>query len=191
MIFREIVMSARALPGEGKTRAIVQDRYGSPDFLELREIEKPVVGDDGVLVKVLSASVNAADWHLMRRLPRVIAMLLHMPISRIRGGDFAGRVEAVGKNVARFKQGDEVFGVGIGTFAEYSTTFEDRLAPKPDNLTFDQAAAIPMAGCTALQGLRDKANVQPGQSVLIYGAGAASAPSPSRSPSLSARTSQP
>jgi NADPH:quinone reductase-like Zn-dependent oxidoreductase len=152
-------------------RAIVQDRYGSPDFLELREIEKPIVGDDRVLVRVLSASVNAADWHLMRRLPHVIGMLLRMPMSRIRGGDLAGRVEAVGKNVARFKPGDEVFGVGIGTFAEYATAFEDRLAPKPGNLTFEQAAAIPIAGCTALQGLRDKAHVLPGQRVLIYGAG--------------------
>jgi NADPH:quinone reductase-like Zn-dependent oxidoreductase len=164
-------MSANALPSEGKMRAIVQDRYGSPDLLELREIEKPVVGDDRVLVRVLSASVNAADWHLMRRLPHVIGMLLRMPMSRIRGGDLAGRVEAVGKNVARFKPGDEVFGVGIGTFAEYTTTFEDRLALKPSNLTFEQAAAIPIAGCTALQGLRDNSHVLPGQRVLIYGAG--------------------
>jgi NADPH:quinone reductase-like Zn-dependent oxidoreductase len=152
-------------------RAIVQDRYGSPDFLELREVDKPAVGDDDVLVRILAASVNAADWHLMQRLPHLIGRLLRMPISRIRGGDLAGCIEAVGRNVARFKAGDEVFGAGIGTFAEYATTYEDRLAPKPGNLTFEQAAAIPIAGCTALQGLRDKAHVLPGQKVLIYGAG--------------------
>jgi len=152
-------------------KAIVQDGYGSPDVLKLREMEKPVVGDDRVLVRVNAASVNAADWHLMRRLPHLIGMLLRSPRSSVRGFDVAGDVEAVGKNVTRFKPGDEVFGTGIGTFAEYVTTSEDRLAPKPRNLTFEQAAAIPVAGCTALQGLRDKAHVQPGQRVLIYGAG--------------------
>ena len=164
-------MSETVLTREGKMKAIVQDRYGSPDFLELQEIEKPIVGDDCVLVRVLSASVNAADWHLIRRLPHLIGKLLRMPSSRIRGGDLAGRIEAVGKNVTRFKPNDDVFGVGFGTFAEYATTFEDRLAPKPGHLTFEQAAAIPIAGCTALQGLRDKAHVSPGQKVLIYGAG--------------------
>jgi len=152
-------------------KAIVQNGYGSPDFLELREIEKPVVGDDRVLVRVRAASVNAADWHLMKRLPHLIGMLLRMPRTSVRGGDLAGHVEAVGKNVTRFKPGDEVFGTGLGTFAEYATAFEDRLAPKPRNLTFEQAAAIPVAGFTALQGLRDKAHVQPRQRVLIYGAG--------------------
>jgi NADPH:quinone reductase-like Zn-dependent oxidoreductase len=94
-----------------------------------------------------------------------------MPASRVRGGDMAGQIEAVGKNVTRFKPGDEVFGVGIGTFAEYAATLEDRLAPKPRNLTFEQAAALPIAGCTALQGLRDAGQVKAGQKVLIYGAG--------------------
>ena len=152
-------------------KAIVQVRYGSPDGLDLREIDKPVVGDDRVLVRVRGASVNALDWHLMRRLPHLISMLLGMLRSRVRGADMAGHVEAVGKNVARFKPGDEVFGVGLGSFAEYATTSEDRLAAKPRNLTFEQAAALPIAGCTALQGLRDKGQVKAGQRVLIYGAG--------------------
>jgi len=151
--------------------AIVQDRYGSPDGLQLREITKPVAGNDRVLVRVLAASVNAADWHLMRRLPHLIAILLGKRASRVRGGDMAGIVEAIGKSVTRFKPGDEVFGTGRGTFAEYATASEDHLVGKPRNLTFEQAAAIPGAGCTALQGLRDKANVQPGQRVLVYGAG--------------------
>ena len=152
-------------------KAIVQDRYGSPDGLKLREIAKPFAGETQVLVRVRAASVNAADWHLMQRLPHLIGRMLGMPSSRVRGGDLAGQVEAVGKNVTRFKPGDEVFGVGIGAFAEYATAFEDRLAQKPRNLTFEQAAAIPVAGCSALQGLRDKGQVQAGQSVLIYGAG--------------------
>lgn len=152
-------------------KAIVQDGYGSPDVLQLREIEKPVVGDDGVLVRVSAASVNALDWHLMRKLPHLIGMVLRKPWSTVRGVDVAGHVEAVGRNVTRLKPGDEVFGAGPGAFAEYVTTSEDRLAPKPLNLTFAQAAAIPVAGLTALQGLRDKAHVQPGQRVLIYGAG--------------------
>ncbi len=152
-------------------KAIVQERYGSPDFLELREIEKPAVADDRVLVRVRAASVNAADWHMMRRLPHLIGTLLRLPSSNVRGGDLAGIVESIGGKVTRWKPGDEVFGVGIGSFAEFTTTFEDRLAPKPRNLTFEQAAAIPIAGCTALLGLRDHAHVQPGQRALIYGAG--------------------
>jgi NADPH:quinone reductase-like Zn-dependent oxidoreductase len=152
-------------------KAIVQDGYGSPDVLELREIEKPVVGDDRVLVKVRAASVNAADWHLLGTLPHVVGMFLRTPRTSVRGLDVAGHIEAVGRNATRFKPGDEVFGTGLGTFAEYATASEDRLAPKPRNLTFEQAAAIPVAGLTALQGLRDKARLQPGQRVLIYGAG--------------------
>ena len=152
-------------------KAIVQDRYGSPDGLQLREVEQPVVGDDRILVTVRAASINAADWHLMHRLPHLIAMLVRVPTSRIRGADLAGHVEAVGKKVTRFKPGDEVFGAGSGAFAEYATASEDNLAPKPRSLTFEQAAAIPVAGLTALQGLRDKAHVRPGQRVLIYGAG--------------------
>jgi NADPH:quinone reductase-like Zn-dependent oxidoreductase len=157
--------------GQIKMKAIVQEGYGSPDVLKLRDIDQPVVGDDHVLVKVRAASVNALDWHLMHRLPHLIGTLMRKPWSRIRGVDVAGHVERVGKNVTRFKPGDEVFGNGKGTFAEYVTTSEGRLAPKPRNLTFEQAAAIPVAGLTALQGLRDKASVQPGRRVLIYGAG--------------------
>jgi NADPH:quinone reductase-like Zn-dependent oxidoreductase len=152
-------------------RAIVQERYGSPDGLALREIDKPVVGDDDVLVRVRAASVNAYDCYMMKRLPHMIGTLLRMPRTRIRGADLAGRVEAVGRNVTRFKPGDEVFGAGIGSFAEYATSTERRLATKPRNLTFEQAATLGIAGLTALQGLRDKASLHPGQRVLIYGAG--------------------
>ena len=152
-------------------KAIVQVRYGSPEGLELREVEKPTIGDDGVLVRVRAASVNAMDWHFMKRLPHLIAALLRMPRTSVRGADLAGQVEAVGKSVTRFKPGDEVFGVGRGSFAEYASTTEARLAPKPRSLTFEQAAALPIAGVTALQGLRDYARVQPGQRVLVYGAG--------------------
>jgi NADPH:quinone reductase-like Zn-dependent oxidoreductase len=152
-------------------KAIVQVRYGSPGGLVLREIERPFVGADQVLVRVRAASVNAADWHLMRRLPHMIARLLRMPRTSVRGTDMAGTVEAVGSNVKQFKPGDEVFGGGNGSFAEYAASSEGRLAPKPRNLTFEQAAAIPVAGVTALQGLRDRAHLQPRQRVLVYGAG--------------------
>jgi NADPH:quinone reductase-like Zn-dependent oxidoreductase len=152
-------------------KAVVQKGYGSPDGLELREIETPTVGDDGVLVRVCAASVNAADWHLLRRLPHLVGRLMRQPRSDVRGFDLAGRVEAAGRNVTRLKPGDEVFGTGIGAFAEYATASEGRLAARPRNLTFEQAAAIPVAGFTALQGLRDTARLEPGQRVLIYGAG--------------------
>jgi NADPH:quinone reductase-like Zn-dependent oxidoreductase len=152
-------------------KAIVQDGYGSPDVLKLREIDIPAVGDDGVLVKVIAASLNAADSHLTQGLPRLIGRLLSSSRTIVRGFDVAGRVEAVGRNVTRFKTGDEVFGTAHGSCAEYVATSQDRLAPKPRNLTFEQAAALPVAGFTALQGLRDKAHLQPGQRVLIYGAG--------------------
>ncbi|MBI3447881.1 MAG: NAD(P)-dependent alcohol dehydrogenase [Acidobacteria bacterium] len=152
-------------------KAIVQEGYGSADVFKLREIERPVVADDGVLVKVGAASVNALDWHLRQRLPHLIGRLLRSPRIPVRGVDLAGRVEAVGRNVTRFKPGDEVFGAGRGSFAEYVTTTEARLAPKPRNLTFEQAAALPVAGLSALQGLRDAARLRPGQRVLIHGAG--------------------
>lgn len=153
-------------------KAVVQERYGSPDGLRLREVARPVVKDDSVLVKVRAASVNAADWHMMHMFPGLLGgVVAGGRPSQLRGGDLAGHVEAVGRNVTRFKAGDEVFGVGRGAFAEYAASVEDRLALKPRNLTFEAAAAIPIAGCTALQGLRDHAHVEPGQSVLIYGAG--------------------
>jgi NADPH:quinone reductase-like Zn-dependent oxidoreductase len=151
--------------------AVVRDRFGSPDFLELREIDRPIIRDDEVLLRVHAASVNAADWHLLRRLPHLVGRLMGVRATRVVGRDMAGRVDAVGRKVRRFAPGDAVFGAGLGAFAEYGTATEDRLAPKPRNLTFEQAAAIPTAGCTALQGLRDSARLRAGQRVLVYGAG--------------------
>lgn len=152
-------------------KAIVRERFGSPDGLALRDIERPTAGETQVLVRVWAASVNAADWHLLHRLPHLLGKLFGLRPSRVQGGDLAGVIEAVGAKVARHRPGDAVFGVGIGTFAEYAVASEDRLAPKPANLTFEQAAALAIAGCTALQGLRDKGQVGVGQRVLIYGAG--------------------
>jgi NADPH:quinone reductase-like Zn-dependent oxidoreductase len=154
-------------------KAIVQEGSGSADVLQLREIDKPIVTDDRVLVRVRAASVNAADWHTVHggQVVRVVAFVMRVPTLPVRGVDLAGEVEAVGKDVTRFQPGDAVFGTGSGTFAEYTTAREDRLAPKPAQLSFEEAAAVPVAGVTALQGLRDRAHLQPGQHVLIYGAG--------------------
>jgi NADPH:quinone reductase-like Zn-dependent oxidoreductase len=157
-------------------KAIVQDSYGSTDVLELRDIDTPVVGDEGVLVRVLAASVHIGDWHVMAGLPyllRIIGFGLRAPKARIRGLDFAGRLESVGRDVTRFKPGDEAFGTCDGSFAEYATARADKIAPKPANLTFEQAATVPTSGFASLQALRDKGNVQPGQKVLIIGAGGA------------------
>jgi NADPH:quinone reductase-like Zn-dependent oxidoreductase len=154
-------------------RAIVRATYGSPDVLELREIAKPDVTDDEVLVRVRAASVNPADWYGMTGTPYVgrVEMGLLKPKSERLGTDFAGQVEAVGTNVRRFRPGDEVFGGGDGAFAEYVCVREDRaVVPKPPNVTFEQAAAVPVAALTALQGLRDKGRILPGQRVLINGA---------------------
>ena len=154
-------------------KAIVQDRYGSPTVLELREIDKPVVKDDEVLVRVRAASANPADWHFMRGLPYIMRPQsgLGKPKNSVLGRDISGQVEAVGKDVTRFRPGDEVFAnVETGGFAEYTCVSEGLLVPKPANLTFEQAAAVPLAALTALQGLRDKGKVQPGQKVLIIGA---------------------
>jgi NADPH:quinone reductase-like Zn-dependent oxidoreductase len=154
-------------------KAIVQDSYGSTDVLQLRDIEAPAVGDDDVLVRVHAAGVDPGVWHLMTGLPYLVRIMgygLRAPRSRVRGMDVAGRVEAVGKNVRRLQVGDAVFGTCDGSFAEYACTRENRLAPKPQNLTFEQAAAVPISACTALHGLRDKGKVQPGQKVLIIGA---------------------
>jgi NADPH:quinone reductase-like Zn-dependent oxidoreductase len=162
-----------AVHPDGTMKAIVQEGYGSADVLRLREVDKPVVSDDGVLVRVRAASVNALDWHTVHggRLVNIIAFLLRQPTIPVRGVDVAGQVEAVGKYVKRLRPGDEVFGVARGSFAEYTTTSEDRLAPKPSELTFAQAATLGVAGVTALQGLRDRGQLKPGQRVLIYGAG--------------------
>jgi NADPH:quinone reductase-like Zn-dependent oxidoreductase len=154
-------------------KAIVQEGYGSPDALKLREVETPAAGDDGVLVEVHAASVNALDWHLARGVPFFIPILeaIGAPKYRIRGVDLAGRVTAVGKNVTRFKPGDEVLGGADGSFAEVTVTTEKRLASKPASITFEQAATLNVAGLTALQGLRDRARVRAMQRVIVNGAG--------------------
>jgi len=157
-------------------KAIVQDRYGSPDVLQLREVDKPSAADNEVLVRVHAAAVNARDWHVMRGDPYIARLMLPSelgfgaPKVRIRGTDFAGRVEAVGRGVKRFRPGDEAFGEIHGAFAEYVCVPDELVEPKPANLTFEQAAAMPLAANTALMGLRDAARVQPGQHVLINGA---------------------
>jgi NADPH:quinone reductase-like Zn-dependent oxidoreductase len=154
-------------------KAIVQDGYGSPDVLTLRDIEAPAIDDRGVLVEVHAASVNALDWHMTRGMPYVLraAEGLRTPRHSVRGVDFAGRVVAVGKEVRALQPGDTVFGGSNGSFAEYTATTEGQLAPMPSGFTFEQAAALHVAGLTALQGLRDKAQLQRGQKVLINGAG--------------------
>lgn len=155
-------------------KAIVQDTYGSADVLELRDIEQPVVGAEDVLLQVHAAGVDPGVWHLMTGLPylvRVIGYGLRKPKVGVRGRDVAGRVEAVGEKVTRFQRGDEVFGTCEGSFAEYASAPEDRLALKPANLSFEQAAAVPISGMTALQAVRDKGQVVPGHKVLIIGAG--------------------
>jgi NADPH:quinone reductase-like Zn-dependent oxidoreductase len=154
-------------------KAIVQDGYGSADVLQLREIDKPVVTEGGVLVRVRAASVNALDWHSVHggKMIRVVSALMRQPEQPVRGVDVAGEVEAVGAGVTRFAPGDEVFGGAPAAFAEYALARESALVLKPRNLSFEQAAAIGVAGRTALQGLRDKAKVEPGQRVLISGAG--------------------
>jgi NADPH:quinone reductase-like Zn-dependent oxidoreductase len=154
-------------------KAAVQDTYGPADVLELREIDQPVPKDDEVLVRVHAAGVDPGVWHLMTGLPylvRVMGYGLRTPKLGVRGRDVAGRVAAVGTNVTQVQAGAEVFGIGEGSFAEYVCARADKLAPKPANLTFEQAAAVPISGLTALQGLRDAGGVQPGQRVLIIGA---------------------
>jgi NADPH:quinone reductase-like Zn-dependent oxidoreductase len=154
-------------------KAVVQDTYGAPDVLEVREIDKPVPKDDEVLVRVHAAGVDPGVWHLMTGRPylvRVMGYGLRTPKVRVRGRDVAGRVAAVGNNVTQVQPGAEVFGIGEGSFAEYVRARADKLAPKPANLSFQQAAAVPISGLTALQALRDTGKVQPGQLVLIVGA---------------------
>ncbi|TFB14026.1 NAD(P)-dependent alcohol dehydrogenase [Candidatus Marinimicrobia bacterium MT.SAG.4] len=157
-------------------KAIVYYSYGSPDVLHLKEVEKPVPKDDEVLIKVRAASVNPLEWHFMRGKPyfmRLMGIGLLKPKSNILGVDIAGQVESVGKNVKQFQPCDEVFGGSNfgGGYADYACVSEDRLALKPANITFEEAAAIPIAAITALQGLRDKGKIQSGQKVLINGAG--------------------
>ena len=153
-------------------QAMVQDRYGSAAVLETREIDKPAIGEHEVLIRVRAAGVNPADWAIMSGLPYIARPVygLRRPKHSVRGTDVAGTVEAVGPGVSRFQVGDEVFGWCTGSYAEYAAASEDALALKPANLTFEQAAAVPMAGFVALQALRDHGHVTAGQKVLINGA---------------------
>jgi NADPH:quinone reductase-like Zn-dependent oxidoreductase len=153
-------------------KAVVHDVYGSPDVLELRDVAVPDVTNGGVLVRVRAAAANPLDWHFLRGMPYIMRPQsgLRAPKRTTLGADVAGVVEAVGKDVTRFRPGDGVFGDVSGSFAEFVLASEDRLERTPANLTFAQAAAVPVAGLTALQGLRDKGQVRTGQRVLIVGA---------------------
>jgi NADPH:quinone reductase-like Zn-dependent oxidoreductase len=156
-------------------KAIVYTKYGPPEVLQLKEVARPTPKDDEVLIKVKAASVNRSDWEGLRGKPlyaRIGGLL--RPRHHILGSDIAGRVEMAGRSVRRFQPGDEVFGdilTSLGGFAEYVCARESALAPKPASMTFEEAAAIPQAAVIALQGIRDKGQVQPGQKVLINGAG--------------------
>jgi NADPH:quinone reductase-like Zn-dependent oxidoreductase len=153
-------------------KAVVQDRYGSPDVLEVREIATPVAGGSEVLLRVRAAALNPLDWHNLRGLPYPlrIGSGLRKPKNRILGVDVAGRVESVGQDVTRLRPGDDVFGLCEGALAEYACAKEDRLVPKPAGLTYEQAAAVPVAALTAVQGLRHRGGIRAGQNVLIVGA---------------------
>ena len=154
-------------------KAIVQDVYGTADVLELRDVVTPEVGDDEVLVRVHAAGVDRGVWHLMTGLPylvRIAGVGVRRPKTKVRGSDVAGTVEAVGTRVTRFRPGDEVMGTCDGSFAEYAAAPEVKLAPKPAGLTFEQAAAVPVSGSTALQAVRDQGRIHDGDRVLILGA---------------------
>jgi NADPH:quinone reductase-like Zn-dependent oxidoreductase len=158
-------------------KAVVYEDFGSPDVLKFADIEKPVPGDDEVLIKVRAASLNPLDWKLMKGGPFILRLLLGLGKPRLKrpGVDVAGEVDAVGRNVTELKRGDAVFGACTGAFAEYAVSKSARglksvLVVKPDNLTYEQAASAPVAALTALQGLRDKARIQPGHRVLVNGA---------------------
>jgi len=157
-------------------KAVVYREYGSPDVLRIEDVEKPVPKDNEVLVKICAASVNSADWHYLRGDPAFMRLGIGLlrPKQHILGSDIAGHVEAVGGDVAQFRPGDEVFGeifdYGMGGFAEYACAPEDVLMPKPASVSFEEAAAVPLASVTALRGLRDHGRIQAGQKVLINGA---------------------
>ena len=153
-------------------QALVQDTYGSAEVMKVRNVDKPEIAAGEVLIHVRAAGVNPADWAVMSGLPYIARPVygLRKPKVAVRGTDVSGVVEAVGPGVTRFKVGDEVFGASNGSYAEYSAAAEDRLARKPGNLTFEQAAAVPMAGLVALQAIRDRGKVRAGQRVLINGA---------------------
>jgi NADPH:quinone reductase-like Zn-dependent oxidoreductase len=159
--------------GEKSMKAIVRETYGSPDVLELRDIDCPEIEDDEVLIRVQAAGVDRGVWHLLTGLPYPIRLAgygLRSPKNPVIGSDLAGVVEAVGMDVSRFRPGDEVFGIGKGTFANYARAPQDKLAHKPANLTFEQAAVLAISGETALQALRNHGRVEPGQEVLVVGA---------------------
>jgi len=153
-------------------KAIVQNDYGSPNVLKLKDVDKPEIKENGVLVRVHATALNAGDYFSMMGTPWLVRFTVGFPKPKnyILGWDVAGQVEAVGKQVEQYKPGDEVFGACSSAFAEYVSAAEDKLAIKPTNLTFEQAAAVPTAALTALQGLRDAGKVRPGQKVLINGA---------------------
>ena len=153
-------------------KTAIYNRYGPPDVVQITEVAKPVPKDNEVLIRVRAASVNPLDWHFMRGTPYMLRAMagLRRPKEKRLGVDVAGEVEAVGGNVTQFKAGDEVFGVCRGAFAEYACTSNTTLVTKPKNVTFEQAASVPIAAFTALQGLRDKGQIQAGQQVLINGA---------------------
>lgn len=164
----------RSSAPRAEMNAIVQDRYGdAEDVLRLEHIAKPEPGDHQVMIRVHAAGIDRGVWHLMTGLPyplRFAGFGVRVPKQRVRGRDVAGRIESVGTNVTTLRAGDEVFGFADGAFAEYALARPDKLAPLPTNLSFDQAAAVPVSALTALQALRDRAHVQPGQQVLIIGA---------------------
>jgi NADPH:quinone reductase-like Zn-dependent oxidoreductase len=153
-------------------KAVVYEKYGPPDVLQLKEVAKPAPGEDKVLIKVCAASINALDWHLLSADIFLVRFDggFRKPKNPILGVDVAGRVEAVGSHVTQFRPGDAVFGFGVSTFAEYACAGENKLVLKPANLSFEQAAAVPIAALTALQALRDAGGIRPGQQVLIQGA---------------------
>jgi NADPH:quinone reductase-like Zn-dependent oxidoreductase len=153
-------------------KAISQERYGSADVLEFKEIEEPIVGEEEVLVRVHAAGCGPDVWHVMTGQPYFARLMLGLrrPKIGVRGGDVAGTVEAAGRSVTRFQRGDEVMGIAVGSFAELAIARADKLVPKPARLTFEGAAAVPISGLTALQAIRDVGNVEPGHNVLIIGA---------------------
>jgi NADPH:quinone reductase-like Zn-dependent oxidoreductase len=161
-----------ALPRQ-RMRAIVQDEYGSADVLRIAEIDRPAIGDGEVLIQVSAAGLDRGTWHYLAGMPYLFRLMgpgLRRPKNPVLGLDVAGTVTAVGAGVTRFQVGDEVFGIGAGSFAEYARARADKLARKPANLTFEQAAVVAISGLTALQSVRDVGRVQPGQHVLIIGA---------------------
>ncbi len=165
-------MTAASETTRATMRAIVQDDYGTFEVLRMRDIHRPTIGDDQVLIRVEAAGVNPADWAIMNGLPYIARPVygLRRPKNPVRGTDVAGVVAATGSKVTRFHPGDEVYGSGDGSYAEYAAASEDRLALKPARLSFEQAGALPMAGLVALQAIRDHGDVRPGQRVLINGA---------------------